>query len=139
VVAEDLDRPEWWRNLVFDQGEHRGPLFHYFDQHQVSAPFPWLSFDTGNASVARANLLDAGAFAEGYPGWDLGAWGLAEKELAYRLHCSGITFRFEPSAWALRQACPTVAPEPAERLRDLGFLFGKHPELRCAAMERLLL
>jgi glycosyltransferase involved in cell wall biosynthesis len=136
---EELDQRERWVDLVFDQGEQREPLYRYFARHRVSIPFPWVSFDSGNASVAREVIMGTTGFDERFPGWDVEVWGLAEKELAYRLHRSATLFHFVPGAWTLRQVCHVAPPPPSERLRNLGYLFGKHPELRCAAVERLLL
>ena len=53
----------------------------------------WLYFLTGNASVRRADLLQAGSFDESFTGY-----GHEDLELGYRLQKAGVTIEYEPEA-----------------------------------------
>lgn len=53
----------------------------------------WRQFVTGNASLSRTTVLDAGGFDEGFRGY-----GFEDYELGYRLARRGIRFVFDPTA-----------------------------------------
>lgn len=108
----------------------------------VGAQLTWRQFVTGNASLPRTHLVDAGLFDE-----DFGGYGYEDYELGYRLAARGLTFVFEPSA--VNWHCHRVTFEDdLPRKRDAGraaVLFArKHPsralrtELGLHAANRLL-
>ncbi|MBV9233002.1 MAG: glycosyltransferase [Candidatus Eremiobacteraeota bacterium] len=71
-----------------DRAHERGHL-HPPSRKRLS----WLYFLTGNASVARDDLLRAGCFDETFTGY-----GHEDLELGYRLHRIGVEILYEPSA-----------------------------------------
>ena len=74
--------------------------------HAPGDGLPFKCFVTGNSSVARQHLLDAGLFDEGFA-----AYGGEDLELGYRLHLAGLRFRYAGHALAYHH-----------HLRDLGAL-----------------
>ncbi len=137
--AQDLDHPDRWSRWVVGQRSDYRPLFAYFDRRSAQNPFPWVHFDAGNASVSREALLQVRGFTEGFAGWNLGCWGLAGQEVAYRLHRAGFRFRFEPRAQTLRQLSLRQPLPRSEQVRNLCCLFSKHPELSRSQLEPILL
>ena len=91
-------------------------------------PVPFKCFVTGNASLRRQQLLQAGLFDE-----DFTAYGGEDLELGYRLHLQGASFRFVPSALSLHnhlrpieQTCQLMYTYGKE---SLPLLLKKHPDL----------
>lgn len=89
---------------------------------------PFNFFVTGNSSLRRNLLLQAGLFDE-----DFTAYGGEDLELGYRLHCCGARFAYAPRACSLHHHV-----RPFEGTCDLMYTYGrrslpllvhKHPEL----------
>lgn len=75
---------------------------------------PWLFFLTGNASVPRAVLAEAGTFDEDFKGY-----GHEDLELGYRLARRGVTIRYLPAA--VNYHChPVSLEERCEKMRLAG-------------------
>jgi GT2 family glycosyltransferase len=116
VQARDFNEYEYKR----DHPEARGHL------HPPSRKrLPWLYFLTGNASVARTDLLAAGCFDESFTGY-----GHEDLELGYRLQQRGIAICYEPRA--VNYHCQDVAhDDQKEKMRLAGRstarFYGKHP------------
>ena len=91
-------------------------------------PVPFKCFVTGNSSMRRDLLLEAGLFDE-----DFTAYGGEDLELGYRLHEQGVAFRYLPEAvsWhhhlrSLDQLCQLMHTYGRH---SLPLLTAKHPEL----------
>ena len=91
-------------------------------------PVPFKCFVTGNASLRRNQLLQAGLFDE-----DFTAYGGEDLELGYRLHLQGAPFQFVPRALSfhnhLRPFEQTCQLMYTYGRRSLPLLLKKHPEL----------
>jgi glycosyltransferase involved in cell wall biosynthesis len=92
---------------------------------RAGARLTWRQFVTGNASVARQVLIEAGSFDEDFQGY-----GYEDYELGYRLAQRGVTFVYEPAA--VNWHCHKVGfDEDLARKREAGaaaVLFArKHP------------
>jgi hypothetical protein len=137
MQPDDLDDPARMAWLVLTGGGTPGWLF---DRrlHAGSPRSTWTFFDASNASVPREPVISVGGFDEGYPGWDLGEWGLADREFAYRLDRAGLPFRFEPRAYTLRQRFPHEPVSEADRIRHLSYFFARHTDLDRGSVEPLL-
>ena len=86
----------------------------------------WLYFLTGNASVRRADLLQAGSFDESFTGY-----GHEDLELGYRLQKAGVTIEYEPEA--VNYHCQDVGHEDQKaKMRLAGRstvrFYRKHPD-----------
>jgi GT2 family glycosyltransferase len=73
--------------------------------------FPWLNFLTGNVSVSRKLLTEAGLFDEQFSGHGLEDW-----ELGYRLYLRGAKFIHDPAAVTYHQDHP-LPPNIADHNR----------------------
>jgi GT2 family glycosyltransferase len=85
----------------------------------------WLYFLTGNASVRRNDLLEAGGFDERFTGY-----GHEDLELGYRLQAMGIHIVYEPTA--VNYHCQDVTYEEQKRKmrlagRSTTLFYSKHP------------
>lgn len=99
--------------------------------HAVRLP-TWAAFDSGNASVKTAPLLDVGGFDERFRGW-----GFEDKDLGYRLHLVGLRFERRQEIIALHQVHPSPPRSAAEVNRASSLFFQKHPLLQeGAAIQR---
>ncbi len=88
----------------------------------------WLYFLTGNASVRRQDLVDAGCFDESFTGY-----GHEDLELGYRLERAGVSILYEPSA--VNYHWQDVSHEDQrEKMRLAGHssvrFYRKHPNAR---------
>lgn len=128
-----LDHGEQLSPLTFEGGNDLRPLFQLNEQ-DGQHPLAWAGFSTGNASMPREQILAVGAFDESYRDW-----GLADEDLAYRLHYAGLPFHFEPRALSLRQVCPDQPVSGVDIGCNLHHFFCKHPDLNRARIEPMLL
>jgi GT2 family glycosyltransferase len=104
-----------------DRPEARGSL-HPATRTKLS----WLYFLTGNASVAREDLLQVGCFDESFTGY-----GHEDLELGYRLERSGVRIEYEPLA--VNYHCQDVPhDDQKEKMKLAGRstvrFFRKHPD-----------
>jgi glycosyltransferase involved in cell wall biosynthesis len=91
----------------------------------------WLYFLTGNASVAREDLLTVGSFDETFTGY-----GHEDLELGYRLQKSGVRIVYEPLA--VNYHCQDVPHEDqVEKMKLAGRstvrFYRKHPDFAVMA------
>lgn len=91
----------------------------------------WLYFLTGNASVRRSDLLEAGCFDESFTGY-----GHEDLELGYRLQKAGITILYEPRA--VNYHCQDVPhDDQVEKMKLAGRstvrFYRKHPDFAVMA------
>lgn len=117
VQVKDFDEYAYKR----DHPEARGHL-HPPSRKKLS----WLYFLTGNASVRRDDLLQAGCFDESFTGY-----GHEDLELGYRLRAIGVEILYEPAA--VNYHCQDVAYEDQKskmRLagRSSARFYRKHPD-----------
>jgi GT2 family glycosyltransferase len=91
-------------------------------------PVPFKCFATGNASVRRDRLLQAGLFDEEFT-----AYGGEDLELGYRLHLQGARFRFLAKGLAhhhhLRRLDELCSLMYTYGRSSIPILLRKHPEL----------
>ena len=120
-------------NIRFGPRIPSNALTRYTDNRGVhklkeGQPVPFKCFVTGNASLRRQQLLQAGLFDE-----DFTTYGGEDLELGYRLHLQGITFQFVPGALSFHNHL-----RPFEQTCRLMYIYGqkslpllvkKHPEL----------
>lgn len=116
VQVKDLEEYAFKR----DHPDARGHL-HPPSRRKLS----WLYFLTGNASVRRADLLQAGGFDENFTGY-----GHEDLELGYRLQRNGVEILYEPRA--VNYHCQDVAyGDQKEKMRLAGRstarFYRKHP------------
>nr|MDQ2681426.1 glycosyltransferase [Candidatus Eremiobacteraeota bacterium] len=91
----------------------------------------WLYFLTGNASVRRSDLLQAGSFDESFTGY-----GHEDLELGYRLHKAGIRILYEPRA--VNYHCQDIPhDDQKEKMKLAGRstvrFYRKHPDFAVKA------
>jgi len=96
--------------------------------HAPGSRLPFKCFVTGNSSLARQRLLDVGLFDEEFT-----AYGGEDLELGYRLHRSGVGFRYAGHALAyhhhlrgLSAMCDLMGEYGRE---SLPLLLARHAEL----------
>jgi glycosyltransferase involved in cell wall biosynthesis len=117
VQVKDLAEYEFKR----DHPQARGHL-HPPSRKKLS----WLYFLTGNASVRRADLVEAGCFDESFTGY-----GHEDLELGYRLHRLGVDILYEPRA--VNYHCQDVGYEDQKQKmrlagRSTARFHRKHPD-----------
>jgi GT2 family glycosyltransferase len=137
--AEDLDYPERWASSVFDGGQNSRLVFEHFERERVVNPLSWVFFDRGNVSLPREAVMRVNGLDEVFPQCSHGGWRLEDKEFAYRLYKSGLPFRFDPRASAIRQLGPSSPRARSRRLGDLSYFFSRHPELDRSILEPIFL
>ena len=109
-----------------DHPEQRGSLHPPTRKH-----LSWLYFLTGNASVRRSDLLQAGSFDESFTGY-----GHEDLELGYRLQKAGVTILYEPAAVNYHcQDVPHVDQVGKMKLagRSTVRFYRKHPQFEVMA------
>jgi glycosyltransferase involved in cell wall biosynthesis len=117
--------------LTLDGPDDYRPLFTFAAKRHRPIPHPWACTTLGNLSMARSSVETIGAFDQRFDGWMLE--GL---DLAYRFHCAGIPFRYDPEAVALRQLSSPTQRTRRDALQQIHYLLGKHPGM--STVERML-
>ena len=92
-----------------------------------AGPFPWRYFATGNVSVVRRLLEEAGGFDERMTGY-----GGEDTELGYRLHRMGARLCWDPSLTVRHLGAETDVVTYARRMVSYGanglpYMLRKHP------------
>lgn len=123
LTPADLDDPRKLASLTFPGENNYTSLFAYFDQQKQTPPFPWACFSLANASVPKEAIERVGGFDTGLD------WGLEAIDLAYRLHQTGVLFRFAPKAITLRQLRPARPGHQRDLSQNLTRFYCKHPHL----------
>lgn len=73
--------------------EYRDQIYEECSDNLNNYPKPWDTFLSGNVSVRKQHLIDAGMFDENFKGW-----GLEDIELGYRLAKKGLRFKLNRKA-----------------------------------------
>jgi GT2 family glycosyltransferase len=119
-----------WEVQVRSLDDYRYKAAHPAERGSLHPPsrkqLSWLYFLTGNASVRRDDLLQAGCFDESFTGY-----GHEDLELGYRLRKLGITILYEPRA--INYHCQDVPHEDqVEKMKLAGRstvrFYRKHPD-----------
>jgi GT2 family glycosyltransferase len=110
----------WW-------AEACEPLLARHGEALAGVAAPWLLCSTANLSVARARVLTAGGFDEGFRGW-----GLEDVDLGYRLCQAGATVRAARAAVNHHQVHPIPAAQRAEWGANLLRFAAKHDTVEVA-------
>lgn len=119
--------------LLSEDAPNMGAMFDA-SSGKAQHPLSWAAFNLNNASVPRERGLAVGGFDESFRDW-----GLAEEDLALRLHKSGMPFHYEPHAVSLGQLHPSQPVSGIDIGCNLHRFFCKHPELDRAQIELMLL
>lgn len=121
-IVEKFAIPEpYWRDclqVVLDR----------YGESMTGFQLPWTIGATGNMSVTRAAIDQAGHFEEGFVGW-----GLEDADLHYRLHTNGADTVFHLAAENFHQCHERPARLKREWTRNLVRFFEKYRNLDIAA------
>lgn len=80
----------------------------------------WFPFNTGNASVEKKDIEEAGLFDENYSGW-----GYEDTDLGYRLFLLKLRFKKDPLAVNYHLSHPRTSPLKEEVLKNKRYFVRK--------------
>lgn len=86
--------------------------------------FPWMAFLTGNVSIRKEFILQAGLFDE-----DFVQYGYEDWELGYRLYKMGAKYIVGTDVITYHQQHPIGDNKWKEAINNLGIFISKHPDI----------
>lgn len=116
----------FYRKLSFSYPFLGNLLYKNYGENLEGFHFKWMAFLTGNVSVPKRLLLEAGAFDEDFKGYGFEDW-----ELGYRLYEKGAHFKIDTVIPSYHQEHPVVEfDKNKEHRKNFMLFYQKHPSIK---------
>ncbi len=120
---EDVQK-ERYKSTAADIDYFGGTIIRNYGESLEGFQFPWMAFMTGNVSLRKAFITEAGKFDEEFQ-----LYGYEDWELGYRLYKAGAKFSAKASLSSFHQEHPVSENKWNEAVINYHLFCKKHPDI----------